>query len=299
MKAWILAKKANFDSYENKSFVEEAENAGIEVKIVAPEEFELIVTKEGRKSILYNGKPLELPDFLIPRMGAGTTYFALAVIRHLERLGVFTLNSSQSIENSKDKLAALQILASNNIPIPKTMLAKFPLDIEIVENEFSYPIIVKTVSGTEGKGVFLCEKKTQLKDLTDLIEVSIDPKINVIMQEFVTPSKGKDIRVIVIGGRAVGAMLRTAGRGKFKANYSAGGKVEAFKLNPTLEWLAVESSKLLGLEIAGVDLLFDGDNYKICEVNSAPGFDGFEKATGINVSKKIYQYAKVRLEGHP
>ena len=299
MKAWILAKKHNFDSYENKRFIEEAEKSELDVKIVAPEDFEIIVTKEGRKSILYNGESLELPDFLIPRMGAGTTYFALAVIRHLEKLGVFILNSSQSIENSRDKLAALQILASNNIPIPKTMLAKFPLNIEIVEKEFTYPMIVKTVSGAEGKGVFLCEKKVQLKDLADLMEVSIDPKINVILQEFVTPSKGKDIRVIVIGGRAIGAMLRTAGRGKFKANYSAGGKVEALKLNPTLEWLAVESSKMLGLEIAGVDLLFDGDNYKICEVNSAPGFDGFEKATEINIPQKIYQYAKIRFEGHP
>lgn len=295
MKVWILAKKENFNSYENRRFHKEAEQMGIELQIVGPEEFDIVVIKEGRKSILHNSSPVDLPDCLIPRMGAGTTYFALAMIRHLERLGLFVLNSSQSIENAKNKLTTLQILATNNIPIPKTMLAKFPLNVDIVEREFTYPLIVKTVSGSYGKGVFLCENRAQLKDLADFIEVSKDPKVNVIIQEFVLFSNGKDIRVFVVGRRHIGAMVRIAREGKLKANFSAGGTVEPFDLNPAVEWLAVESAKLVGLDIAGIDILFDGDSYKVCEVNSSPGFEGFEKATGLNVPQEIYHYIQVRL----
>lgn len=297
MKVWILAKKENFNSYENRRFHKEAEQMGIELQIVGPEEFDIVVIKEGRKSILHNSSPVDLPDCLIPRMGAGTTYFALAMIRHLERLGLFVLNSSQSIENAKNKLTTLQILATNNIPIPKTMLAKFPLNVDIVEREFTYPLIVKTVSGSYGKGVFLCENRAQLKDLADFIEVSKDPKVNVIIQEFVLFSNGKDIRVFVVGRRHIGAMVRIAREGKLKANFSAGGTVEPFDLNPAVEWLAVESAKLVGLDIAGIDILFDGDSYKVCEVNSSPGFEGFEKATGLNVPQEIYHYIQVRLGG--
>ncbi|HLC68461.1 MAG TPA: RimK family alpha-L-glutamate ligase [Candidatus Bilamarchaeaceae archaeon] len=295
MKIWLLKKNEESSSYEAERFKEVASQKDIVFQFVVPEEFDLIVTKEGRKSIRYNAEYTDLPDCLLPRMGAGTTYFALAVIRHLERLGVFVLNSSQSIENAKDKLASLQILSSHNIPIPKTMLAKFPLNIQLVENEFSYPLLIKTVSGTHGKGVFLCENKSQLEDLADLIQESRDPKVNVIFQEFVSSSTGKDIRVIVVGGRPLGAMLRIAASGKFKANYSRGGEVERIELNPEMEWLAVESARLLNLDIAGVDLLFDGDSYKVCEVNSSPGFRGFEKATGINVPQEIYNYVRVRL----
>ncbi|ADC66301.1 alpha-L-glutamate ligase, RimK family [Ferroglobus placidus DSM 10642] len=294
MRVWILAKEKNFKSYENRRFQEEAEKMGIELQLVAPEEFDIIVTREGR-SLFFNGSPSDLPDCLIPRMGAGTTYFALAVIRHLEKLGVFVLNSSQSIEAAKDKLATLQILAANNIPIPKTMLAKFPLNVDIVEKEFNYPLIVKTVSGSHGKGVFLCENRAQLEDLLGLLEISKDPKVNLIIQEFVSSSKGRDIRVFVVGGRAIGAMLRKAKGEKFKANFSSGGEVSPFNLNPAVEWLAVESAKLLGLDIAGVDVLFNGDSYMVCEVNSSPGFEGFEKATGINVPKVIFDYVRVRL----
>jgi len=268
----------------------------IELKLVAPEELDLIVTKEGRKSILYNGNLIDLPDCLIPRMGT-VTYYALAIIRHFERLGVFILNSSQSMETSKDKLATLQFLASNNIPIPKTMLAKFPLNISVVEKEFDYPLIIKTITGSKGRGVFLLEDRNKLNDLANLMEISKNPGINLILQEFISSSRGRDIRVIVIGGRVIGAMLRTAVNNNFKANYSAGGSVAAFDLNPVIEWLAIESSKLIGLDISGIDILFDDDNYKVCEVNSYPGFEGFEKATGINVSEEIYRYIQVRLEG--
>lgn len=296
IKIWILEKRDDFDSYTSLRFKEVAGRMNINLKLVAPEEIDLIVTKEDKKSIIYKGKVLQLPDFLIPRIGT-ITYYSLAIIRHLERLGVFVLNSSQSMETSKDKLSTLQLLATSNIPIPKTMLAKFPFNISLVEKEFSYPLIVKTVIGSRGRGVFLVENRNKLNDLVNLLEISKDPKTNLILQEFISTSRGKDIRVIIIGGRAIGAMLRKAVNGSFKANYSAGGLVNAYKINPAIEWLAVESAKIVGLDIAGVDILFDKDSYKVCEVNSYPGFEGFEKATKINVPEEIFKYILVRLGG--
>lgn len=295
MKVWILIKKGLASSWQNLRFKETAEEKGIDCYFVNEEDFDLVVTKEGKSSIYYLGKKVKLPDVFLPRRGSATTYFGHAIITHLQNLGVLVLNSSESIGLSKDKLASFQRLASNNVPIPKTILAKSPFDMSVIENEFSYPVILKTVSGSYGKGVFLCENKHKLKDTLDLMEASKDPKVNIILQEFVRTSKGRDLRVIIIGGRPYGAMLRTAKRGKFKANYNAGGGVSSYEMNPAIEWLAVEAANILGLDIAGVDLLFDGEKYVICEVNSAPGFEGFEKATKTDIPGAIFEYAKLRL----
>ena len=228
-------------------------------------------------------------------MGSGTTYFGLAVIRQLGRLKVPVINSAKSIERAKDKLHTLQILAADDLPTPKTMLARFPVNIDVVEKEFECPLIVKTLSGSEGKEVFLCENQERFEDLMDILNVALDVNVNFIVQEFVSSSKGKDIRVFVVGGMPVVAMLRKGREGKFKANIAAGGSGEPYELNPEVEWLSVEASRLIGLDIAGVDILFDGEHFKVCEVNSAPGFEGLEKATGVNVPQQIYQYVRVRL----
>ena len=295
MKVWLLTKKGLTSDPQILRFKETAKEMGIECYVVNPEEFDLITTKEGQSSVRYNGEKVKLPDCLIPRRGSATNYFAHAVIRHFEHLGVLVLNSGHSINIAQDKLATSQILTLNHIPVPKTILAKSPVNLKVIESEFDYPIILKTVSGSYGKGVFLCENRSKLKDVLDLMEESKDPQVNVILQEFVKSSKGRDIRVIVIGGRVYGAMLRTAKRGYYKANYSAGANVSAFKLNKRIEWLALESTRVLNLDVAGVDILFDGKNYKVCEVNSAPGFEGFEKATGLDVPKAILEYVKFRL----
>ena len=295
MKIWILTKREWQASFHNIRFKETSKGLGIRCYTVCPEDLDIVTTKEGKSSIYYKGELATLPDCLIPRMGSATSYFAHAVIRHCEHHDVLVLNSSDSIAVSKDKLATLQVLKNHNIPIPKTILAKFPLDIGVIRKEFTFPIILKTVSGSFGKGVFLCETRSKLKDTMDLMEISKDSKVNVILQEFVKTSKGRDIRVFVIGGRPYGAMLRTAKRGKFKANVSAGGNFSNYELNPTIEWLAVESARILNLDIAGVDILFDGDKFLVCEVNSSPGFEGFEKATGLDIPKTIFEYIKLRL----
>lgn len=297
IKGWILYKpfKARIkqDSYENKRFLEESVKKDIDLKIIYPEQLDLIVTKDGKKSIFLDGKPTELPDFVLPRMGSHTTYFSLAVLRHLEKLGVYIVNSPNSIDIVKDKLYSQQILATNNLPVPNTMLVKFPMNVDLVEENLGFPVVVKTIHGSQGSGVYLSNTRNSFKDLMQLIN-STDTSMNIILQEFIKNSSGRDLRVFVVGGRAIGCMERTSADENFKANFSLGGEAKAYKLNPEIEWLATESAKILGLDIAGIDLLFDNEHFKICEANSAPGFEGFEGATGLNVPDEIFNYIKIR-----
>jgi gamma-F420-2:alpha-L-glutamate ligase len=298
MKGWILSKhperELTADKYELNRFLDVAAARGITMSIVTPEQFDLIVTRDDRRSILLDGEVTPLPDFLLPRMGAGTTYFALAVIRHLERLGVQVINSSTSIEAVKDKLYTQQILAECNLPVPKTMLVKFPVEVDRVARYLGFPVVVKTLSGSKGSGVYLCENETNLEDLMDLIEAT-KGNANIILQEFIALSHGRDLRVIVVGGEPVACMERSSANGGFKANFSRGGLVRDYPLTPEINALAVETARLLDLDIAGVDLLFDGDSFRICEANSSPGFKGMEQATGLNIPGLIYDYVDQRL----
>lgn len=296
MKGWILYKDTVNEEYEIGQFEKKAEEEGIDIKILVPEKFDIIVTREGKKSILYENEELGLPDFFLPRTGAKTDYFSLAIIRHLERLGVYTVNSSHSILTVKDKLFAHQILASSNIPIPKTMLARLPpIDADLVEKQLGFPVVVKTLSGTKGKGVALAENKSQFKDLVELIG-SAEIPVNILLQEFIESSKGRDLRVFVLGGKAIACMERKSKEeDQFKANFSAGGSVAEHELNEEIEWLATESARLLDLEIAGIDLLFDGEHFKVCEANSSPGFEGLEKCCDIDIAKEIYHFLRIRL----
>ena len=298
MLGWVIYKQNRGElkpeMYEVQRLTEVAATQGIQLAIYRPDQFDLVVTREDRKSIQLDGEPTPLPDFVLPRMGAGTTYFALAVIRHLERLGVKCFNTSGAIDTVKDKLFTHQILAENNIPVPKTMLVKFPLNVELVRSQIGFPAVVKTLSGSQGKGVFLSPTEDHFNDLMQLIEVT-NPTANIIIQEFVESSYGRDVRVLTIGGRAVAAMERYTEDETFKANYSSGGKVRSIEITPEIEWMASEASRLLGLDIAGVDLLYDGDHFKVCEVNSSPGFEGLESCTGVNVASEIYHFLKIRL----
>jgi RimK family alpha-L-glutamate ligase len=301
MRIWLIAKKGNFDDYQNRRFISVARREGINLKMVDPANIDLFVSGEASPRVFLNDKVTRLPDCVLPRTGSGSTHFVLAALRQLDELGVPVINKANGIERARDKLATTQTLALHNIPVPKTMLARFPVNLDLVNREFHYPVIVKTVSGSYGKGVFLCSNRQMLEDVMGLIEQSVGTSAektpNMIIQEFVSTSAGKDIRVIVVGGRPIGAMLRKAKAGNFKSNVALGASVSPYKLTPELEWLATVSSRLIGLEIAGVDILFDGDSYKVCEVNSAPQFHGFERATGINIAKEIFNYIRIRLTG--
>lgn len=300
MRGWILYDDFNpglkKERHEIDRFLEVAERQNIDLRVVSPDQFDLIVRRDARDSVVIDGEVVPVPDFFIPRLGASTTYFALAVSRHLEQLGVYTVNSSESIEAVKDKLYTQQILASRNMPIPKTMLAKYPVNVDLIEKQFGFPVIIKTLSGAQGTGVFLAESKSKFLDLMNLINAT-NSKANIIIQEFVSYSKGRDLRVFIIGGRAVASMERASSDGGFKANLSQGGMSKRVELTPEMEWLSTETARILNLEVAGIDLLFDEDgHYKICEANSAPGFKGLEEChEDVDIPELTFDFIRVRL----
>ena len=293
MKLWMLGNRFTTEIYERERFIEEADRQGIDFSVVFADEIDLIVSRDDRKSIRYKNDVVSLPDVLLARTGSGTGHFNLSVLRQFERLNVPTLPNSASIEASKDKMYANQILAQAGLPIPKTMLTRFPCKAELVERVVGFPCVLKVITGSHGAGVYLCETPKQFEDLSELIS-SLDFKNSMIVQEYVQYSEGRDLRVIVIGGRVVGAMLRQSTDGSFKANISRGGEGVAHDVDDQMELLAIQTAKTLDLDIAGVDLLFHPDGYRICEANSSPGFKGFEKALDINIPEKVFSYANLR-----
>lgn len=294
MTGWILYKKDINESYETQRLVEEFEKQDIKIHVVNPQDVDILVDREDRKSIRVKGKSRQLPDFVIPRTGSGTTYYIKAIIRHLERIGVILINGSYAIDNVKDKLYTQQILGQSNLPVPKTMLVKHPIDVDFIQQSIGYPCIIKTLSGSFGAGVFMADNKTQLKQLLKMAEIT-NENYDIIIQEYVKDSYGKDLRVLVINGKVVGCMMRQSVDDDFRANITRGGEGIPYQITEDIEWIAGESSRLLDLDIAGVDLLFDNGGYKICEVNSSPGFEGMDKYCKTNIAEQIVTYVKYKI----
>ncbi len=291
---WILISrnpKEKFElSYALKRFYETAWKQNIQVAIINTHDIDLIASEEGLQKIVVKGTPIsKLPDAVLPRMGAKIDYHSLAVIRQFEKMNVLLLNDHNSLEISRDKMHTIQQLAMFNLPIPKTMIAKFPVDVENIEREFNYPVILKRTSGSQGKGVILIRDRDHLTSIMDMIDTSHP----MIFQQFIANSSGRDIRVIVVGGKVIGAMMRIAAKG-FKSNFHQGGFVKPVKISRAVEWLALEAVRLIDLDVAGVDILIDTNSYRICEINSSPGFQGFEMATGVDVPKHIMNFIKLR-----
>jgi gamma-F420-2:alpha-L-glutamate ligase len=294
MNGWILYKNKLEESYETQKLVEEFEKQGLKIRVVNPQDVDIFVDRDDRKSIRVGGKSRPLPDFVIPRTGSGTTYFIKAIIRHLERLGVILINGSDSIDNVKDKLYTQQVLGQSSLPVPKTLLVKHPIDIDFVESNIGYPAIIKTLSGSFGAGVFLVETRKQLTQLLKMAEIT-KPSYNIIIQEFIKESYGKDLRVLVINGKVVGCMMRKSTDDDFRANITRGGEAIPYQIDDDIEWISGECARLLNLDIAGVDLLFNDGKYVICEVNSSPGFEGMDKFTKTNIAENIVTYVKHKI----
>ena len=204
MKGWIFTTQTE-PSYETKRLIECFKNEDIECFYVHPNNVDIFISKENRKSVQVENEYTTIPDFVIPRVGSSTTYYQKAVFRHLERMGVLFINSSDSVDNVKDKLYTMQILAQNNVPHPKTMLVKNPIDSSYVERNIGFPIVVKSLSGTHGKGVYLAKDKKNFSQLMDMME-QFNDRFNILLQEYVRDSHGKDLRVVVVGGKVIGAM---------------------------------------------------------------------------------------------
>lgn len=281
------------EDYSVLRLLEAAKGRGIELTVLMPNQFELVVTRSDTSSILIDDEPTSLPHFVIPRMGSNTTFYAFSVIRQLESLGVYVCNNAESIYSVKDKLYMHQKLAHSRLVTPKTMLSKYPIDVNVVKREIGFPLLIKNVTGTQGNGIYLCELESKFVDIIELI-YSNNSKANIIFQEFIDYSYGRDLRVFVLGGKVIGCMQRRSKNG-FKANFSKGSMVEPFKITPEIGWLATETAKLLHLDIAGIDLLFSEEGFKICEANSSPGFKGLEKITGRHIAEDILNYILIKI----
>ena len=259
MEVWILFNEeldaSTAEALEVRRFLAEGKEMGIDVRVYNPEQFDLLVCEKGRDYVMIDGVETPLPDFVLPRTYViETGYFALAVIRHLERMGVRCFISSLSIEMVADKLHTHQVLAESGLPTPTTMLAKFPVNTDLVEKYLGFPVVVKTLLGVNGSGVFLMENREAFTDLMDLIGQT-NPNIQLIFQKFISKSKGRDLRLFVVDGEVIASMERRAQEGQFKANYTQGAQVLEFIPDEEARDLAIKTAEFLNLQVAGIDLL--------------------------------------------
>lgn len=303
MEVWILFNEEieapTGEAFEIRRFLAEGRDMGIDVKVFHPEQFDLLVTADDKESVLIDGKLMPLPDFQLPRTPpVESGYFAMAVIRQLKRLGVRTYNDAACIEMVADKLHTHQALIEAGLPTPTTMLAKFPVDIDLVEDTIGFPIVVKTLLGVNGTGVFLMENRANFEDLMGLI-AETNPNIQLIFQKFIAKSKGRDIRLFVLNGKVIACMERRAKDGGFKANFSQGGSVEQIFPEQEAIDIAIKTAEVLDIQVAGIDLLYTEDGYTVCEANTFPGFKGLEYACreqGLNVPRLIFTEMLEQLE---
>ena len=300
MEVWILFNEeieaSSSEAFEVRRFLAEGRKTGVNVSVFKPEQFDLLVCNDDKETVLIDGQLMALPDFLLPRTYVvDTGYFALAVIRQLERLGVKVYNGSMAIETVSDKLHTHQALIEGGLPTPRTMLAKFPIDLDLVENYIGYPVVVKTLLGVNGTGVFLMEDRKSFRDMMELL-AETNPNIQLIFQKFIAKSIGRDIRLFVVDGKVVASMERRAQEGEFKANFSQGGTVVEFIPDAKAKDMAIMTAGILNLQVAGIDLLYAEDGYTICEANSFPGFQGLESCCDVNIPEKIFNAMKRRLD---
>jgi RimK family alpha-L-glutamate ligase len=293
--AVLILSKVERNEYETTRLVESFTNKNIQAVVGHPDDFDIVVSQDLTQSVKYKGQDFEKPDLVLTRIGAGILPFQLAIIRQFEEMGVPCVNPSKSINIVRDKLRTGQILAANKIAIPKTMMVRYPIDDGLVEKHIGFPCVVKLVTGSYGEGVYLCEKKRDYKKLMEFIN-TLGAKKTMIVQEYMGERPGEDLRVLVIGGKVIGAMKRTAPEGDFRANITGGGSGEGFPLTDEIEFLARETAKVLSLDIAGIDLLFDKDGgFRVCEANSNSGFLGFEKFCGVDVADQLTDYVKFKI----
>ncbi len=236
----------------------------------------------------FRGKPLSHYDAILPRIGNSITYFGTAVVRQFEQMDVYTPNTANGISNSRDKLRAIQILSRHNIGMPATTFARSRADVlPAIARVGGAPVVIKLLEGTQGIGVILAP---DTKVAEAIIETLQSTKQNVLIQRFVAESKGRDIRALVVGDRVVAAMRRVAQGEEFRSNVHRGGRVEAVELDADYEETAVRSAQIMGLRVAGVDMLESDDGPSVMEVNSSPGLEGIETATKLDVAGAIIDY---------
>ncbi|MBI4600393.1 MAG: RimK family alpha-L-glutamate ligase [Planctomycetes bacterium] len=298
MRVAILSRKESL--YSTGRLVEAARQRGHDVRVYDPTLFAMGVS--ANPTLYYEGTPFPGADAVIPRIGASITFYGVAVVRQMEQMGLFCANESQAIARSRDKLRCLQVLSRHKIGMPPTEFVRAKADIlPAIERLGGAPVILKVLEGTQGIGVILAESA---KVAEAVIEAFQSAKQNLLIQKFVKESKGRDIRAFVVGSRVVAAMRRSASAGdEFRSNVHLGGTVSKIDLSREYQETAIKAAQIVGLNIAGVDMLESAQGPAILEVNSSPGLEGIEKATGVDVASEIMafceeraRFAEVRLE---
>ncbi len=291
MKIYLLTRNANL--YSSKRLLEAATVAGHDVRAIDYMHCNLIIEK-GRCQIVYKGDFLEMPDAIIPRIGATNTFFGSAVIRQFEMMNVFSAVGSDPLLRSRDKFKCLQLLSMQGVNMPITAFADTSNDaVELIAAVGGTPLIIKLLEGTQGLGVLLAETKNGAKSILDAFS---ELKAKVMVQEFIKESKGIDVRAFVVDGKVVASMKRTAPEGEFRSNIHRGGVGTPIELNAYEIETAINSAKALGLGVAGVDMLISAKGPMVIEVNSSPGLEGIEGFTGVNVAGEVIKYLETSIQ---
>ncbi|MFQ3213899.1 MAG: ribosomal protein S6--L-glutamate ligase [Marivirga sp.] len=286
MKIAVLSRNSNL--YSTRRLIEAAKQKGHEAMVLDHMHCDIIMD-EGGPSIYYHGKRLEEIDAIIPRIGASVTFYGTAVVRQFEMMKIFSAVDSLAITRSRDKLRSLQILSRSGLGMPRTAFTNRSENAGdyILEHLGKAPVVLKLLEGTQGLGVVLAETR---KAAESVIEAFEGLKARVIMQEFIKEAAGADVRVFIVDGEVVGAMKRQGKEGEFRSNLHRGGSANVIKLSRAEKSAALTAAKAMGLSIAGVDLLQSSRGPLILEVNSSPGLEGIEKATGVDIAAKIIEY---------
>jgi ribosomal protein S6--L-glutamate ligase len=292
MKIGILSR--NQELYSTRRLVEAAGKRGHAVRVINPLHCHMVIAS-GNPIIHLGGELLAGFDAIIPRIGSSITYFGTAVVRQFEMMGVYSLNESVAISRSRDKLRALQLLARKKVGMPVTAFAhsvKYSQDL--IDLVGGAPLVVKLLEGTQGKGVVLAETGREAKSV---IEAFRNLKANILVQEFIKEAAGSDIRCFVIGGKVVAAILRQGKAGEFRSNLHCGGTAVKCRISPEERDAATLAARVMGLNVAGVDLLRADKGPLVMEVNSSPGLKGVEEVTGRDVAGMVIEF--IEKNGRP
>jgi ribosomal protein S6--L-glutamate ligase len=290
MKLAILSRAPR--SYSTRRLRVAAEERGHTTRVLNTLRFAIDLSGP-EPDLQFRGRPLSDYDAVLPRIGASITFFGLAVVRQFEQMDVYTPNTAAGIANSRDKLRAMQILSRHDIGMPATTFARDRADVlPAIERVGGAPVVVKLLEGTQGVGVILAPDNKVAEAIIETLQVS---RQNVLIQRFVAESRGRDIRALVVGDRVVGAMRRSATGDEFRSNVHRGGSTEAVELDPEYERTAVMAAQIMGLRVAGVDMLEGDDGPLVMEVNSSPGLEGIEGATGLDIAGAIIDHIAAQV----
>ncbi len=291
MKIAVLSRNKNL--YSTRRLVEAGLARGHQVDVIDTLHCYMDITKS-RPTVRYHGEELPYYDAVIPRIGASITFYGTAVVRQFEMMGTFCINESVAISRSRDKLRSLQLLSRKDVGLPRTGFANRPDNIkDLIKNVGGAPLVIKLLEGTQGIGVVLADTN---KNAESIIEAFMGLKANILVQEFIKEAGGADVRCFVVGGKVVAAMKRQGAEGEFRSNLHRGGSAALVKLTKEERATAVSAAKVMGLNVCGVDILQSNNGPVVMEVNSSPGLEGIETATGKDVAGLIMDFIETKAK---